>query len=66
MELSYYENLIFSNAELVRNAAYFAQVGNQYTHHFLMCAGESGKLTDPENILRTSLRSDSNCETIYI
>ena len=52
MELAYYENLILFNAELVRNAAYFAQVGNQYTHHFLMCAGESGKLTDPENILR--------------
>ena len=44
MELAYYENLILSDVELVRNAAYFAQVGNQYTHHFLMCAGESLKL----------------------
>ena len=46
LELAYYENLILSDAELVRNAAYFAQVGNQYTHHFLMCAGESLKLPD--------------------
>lgn len=44
MELAYYENIILSDVELVRNAAYFAQVGNQYTHHFRMCAGESLKL----------------------
>ncbi|MEI7673418.1 MAG: hypothetical protein WCK00_15010, partial [Deltaproteobacteria bacterium] len=44
IELAYYENLILSDVDLVRNAAYFAQVGNQYTHHFLMCAGESLKL----------------------
>jgi len=46
LELAFYENLILSDAELVRNSAYFAQVGNQYTHHFLMCAGDSLKLPD--------------------
>lgn len=44
LELAFYENLILSDVELISNAAYFAQVGNQYTHHFLMCAGESLKL----------------------
>ena len=46
LELAYYENFILSDPELVRNAAYFAQVGNQHTHHFLMCTGESLKLPD--------------------
>jgi hypothetical protein len=46
LELAYYENLILSDVELVSNAAYFAKVGNQHTHHFLMCAGTSLKLPD--------------------
>ncbi|MBN1829587.1 MAG: hypothetical protein JW884_10655 [Deltaproteobacteria bacterium] len=44
LELAFYENLILSDEEMVRNGAFFAQVGDQYTHHFLMCTGESLKL----------------------
>jgi hypothetical protein len=46
LELAFYENLILSDAELIRNAAYFSQLGDKYTHHFLMCTGESLKLPD--------------------
>ncbi len=44
LELAFYEKLILSDTELIRNAAYFAQVGGQYTRHFLMCTGEPLKL----------------------
>lgn len=46
LELAFYENLILSDAEILQNGAYFAQVGDEYTRHFLMCAGESLKLPD--------------------
>ncbi|MDP2643715.1 MAG: DNA methyltransferase [Desulfobacterales bacterium] len=46
LELAFYENLILSDAEIIRNSAYFAQLGDKYTHHFLMCTGESLKLPD--------------------
>jgi hypothetical protein len=67
LELAFYENLILSDAELVRSAAYFAQVGNQYTHHFLICTGESLRLPNhsssrlksffEKNIFRTGYAS---------
>ena len=40
LELAFYENRILSDAELIRNGAYFALVGGEYTRHFLMCTGE--------------------------
>lgn len=46
LELAFYENLVLSDMELIKNAAYFSTVGNRYTHHFLMCVGESLKLPD--------------------
>ncbi|OPY06470.1 MAG: DNA methylase [Syntrophus sp. PtaB.Bin001] len=46
LELAFYEKLILSNVELIRNSAYFAQVGDKFTRHFLMCTGESLKLPD--------------------
>jgi hypothetical protein len=67
LELAFYENLILSDAEIVRNGAYFAKVGDEYTHHFLMCAGKSLKLSDhsssrlksffEKNIFRTGYAS---------
>jgi len=33
LQLAFYENLILSDAELLRNGAYFAKVGETYTRH---------------------------------
>lgn len=44
LKLAFYENQLLTNEELIRNAAYFARIGDTYTHHFLMCAGESLRL----------------------
>ena len=46
LELAFYENLILSDEEIIKNAGYFSQVGKEYTHHFRMCAGESLRLPD--------------------
>jgi len=46
LELAFYENLILSDEEIVKNAGYFARLGREYTHHFRMCTGESLKLPD--------------------
>ncbi len=46
LELAFYENLILSDEELIKNAGYFSRLGNEYTHHFRMCTGESLKLPD--------------------
>lgn len=46
LELAFYENLILSDEILLKNGAYFARVGSEYTHHFLMCTGEPLKLPD--------------------
>ena len=63
LHLAFYENLLLSDTELLRNGAYFAKVGEKYTQHFLMCAGEPVRLPDHsssrlksffnENIFRT-------------
>jgi len=47
IELAFYENLLLSDAELIRNAGYFAIVGDECTRHFLMCTGAPLKL--PQN-----------------
>ena len=44
LELAFYENQILDEQALIRNAAYFARVGEKTTRHFQMCAGESLKL----------------------
>jgi tRNA G10 N-methylase Trm11 len=44
LALAYYESKILTETELVQNGAYFARVGNQFTHHYLMCTGESVRL----------------------
>ena len=46
LELAFYENQLLADEELVRNAGYFASIGDTYTRHFLMCTGESLKLPD--------------------
>lgn len=46
LELAFYENLILSDEEIIRNAGYFARLGGEYTRHFLMCTGEPLKLPD--------------------
>lgn len=44
LELAFYEKQILSDAELLKNGAYFFQVKNEYTRHFKMCMGESLRL----------------------
>src|SRR3989304_7460985 len=44
LELAFYENQILDEAGLVRNAGYFARVGDTLTRHFLMCTGEPLRL----------------------
>jgi SAM-dependent methyltransferase len=44
MELASAEAALMSDAELVRNAGYFARVGDDWTRHFLICSGESLRL----------------------
>ena len=46
LELAFYENQLLADKELIRNAGYFASIGDTYTRHFLMCTGESLKLPD--------------------
>ena len=63
LQLAFYENLLLSDPELLRNGAYFARAGNKFTRHFLMCTGEPVKLPNHsssrlksffgENIFRT-------------
>jgi hypothetical protein len=44
LKLAFYENQLLTDEELIRNAAYFARIGDTYTHHFLMCTGKSVRL----------------------
>ena len=44
LELAFYESLMLSDEDLVRNGAYFAGVNGKPTRHFLMCQGEPLKL----------------------
>ncbi len=44
MELAAAEAALMSDEELVRNAGYFARVGNEWTRHFLICSGEPLRL----------------------
>jgi SAM-dependent methyltransferase len=44
LELAYYESKILEDDEIIKNAAYFARVGNTLTRHFLMCSGEPVRL----------------------
>ncbi len=44
LELAFYENKLLSDTELINNGAYFSAAGGEYTHHFLMCTGETLKL----------------------
>lgn len=44
VELAFYENQILDDADLIRNAAYFARIREEYTHHFLMCTGDPLRL----------------------
>ncbi|HEX2958726.1 MAG TPA: DNA methyltransferase [Chitinispirillaceae bacterium] len=46
LELAFYENLILSDEELIKNAAYFSQIRGEFTNHFLMCTGEPLKLPE--------------------
>src|SRR5436190_24179612 len=44
MELASAEAALMSEEDLVRNAGYFARVGDEWTRHFLICSGEPLRL----------------------
>jgi len=44
LELAFFENQILSDEEIIKNAAYFEMVHNEYTRHFLICTGQPLKL----------------------
>ncbi|MBU3917427.1 hypothetical protein KKA14_17985 [bacterium] len=44
LALAFYESQILNNEEIIENSAYFSQVNQQYTNHFLMTTGQSLKL----------------------
>lgn len=44
LQLAFYESQVLSEADIIRNGAYFARVGETFTRHFLMCSGEPIRL----------------------
>jgi len=44
LELAYYESRLLTDEEIVRNAAYFARVGDVFTRHYQICSGEPVRL----------------------
>jgi len=46
LELAFYENQILTDEGVIKNAAYFETVNNEYTHHYLICTGQPVKLPD--------------------
>jgi hypothetical protein len=44
LQLAFYESRLLNDAALIRNAGYFARVGDTLTRHFLMCSGEPVRL----------------------
>lgn len=56
LKLAFYENQLLADEELIRNAAYFARIGDTYTRHFLMCTGRS---------LRLPTHSSSRLESFF-
>lgn len=44
LEIAFHESRILTDEEIIRNAAYFAKVSDQFTRHYLMCSGEAVRL----------------------
>jgi len=65
LELAFYESQILSEAEILRNGAYFAKVNGQPTRHFLMCQGEPLKLADHSSIRLKSFFKTNQFKTGY-
>ncbi len=65
LELAFYENRILSDAELIRNGAYFSLIGGEYTRHFLMCTGEPLKLPGHSSSRLKSFFEKNIFRTVY-
>ena len=65
LELAYYESLILSEEEILRNGAYFASVGGQPTRHFLICQGESLRLAEHSSSRLKSFFKTNQFKTGY-
>jgi len=65
LELAYYESLILSDEEILRNGAYFESVGGQPTRHFLMCQGEPLRLADHSSSRLKSFFKTNQFKTGY-
>lgn len=65
LELAFYESQILSEAEILRNGAYFAKVNGQPTRHFLMCQGEPLRLADHSSSRLKSFFKTNQFKTGY-
>ncbi|MEI8241962.1 MAG: DNA methyltransferase [bacterium] len=65
VELAFFENQILDSAGLIRNGAYFARIGGEYTRHFLMCTGEPLRLPEHSSSRLKSFFSKNIFRTGY-
>ncbi|MHB8810036.1 MAG: hypothetical protein ACYC9M_08475 [Desulfobulbaceae bacterium] len=65
LELAFYEHQLLSDAELIRNSAYFGSIGDSFTRHFLICTGESLKLPGHASSRRKSFFQKNIFRTGY-
>lgn len=65
LALAFYESQLLRDEELIRNGAYFARIGNQFTRHFLMCTGEPVRLPKHSSSRLTSFFTNNQFKTGY-
>jgi SAM-dependent methyltransferase len=65
LELAFFESQILSDEEIIRNGAYFAQVGDRLTRHFLICSGEPVRLPQHSSSRLKSFFQSNQFKTGY-
>jgi len=65
LELAFYESQLLSEAEIIANGAYFAEVSGQPTRHFLMCHGEPLRLAQHSSSRLKSFFKSNQFKTGY-
>ena len=65
LQLAFYESLLLTDEEIVRNGAFFGRVGDALTRHFLMCRGEPVRLPQHSSSRLRSFFSSNQFKTGY-
>lgn len=65
LQLAFCESRILSDDEIIRQGAYFAQVGGEPTRHFLICRGQPLKLADHSSSRLKSFFKTNQFKTGY-